>query len=54
MQKSVIEYLEKTVSRFPDKIAVQDSVENISFKVLLESATKISHSLSALDLQRMH
>lgn len=53
MQKSVIEYLEKTVSRFPDKIAVQDSVENISFKVLLESATKISHSLSALDLQRM-
>lgn len=52
MQKSVIEYLEKTVRHFPDKTAIQDSTESISFKVLLDSAKKIAYSLSALDLQR--
>ena len=31
MQKSVIEYLQSTVSRFPAKIAVKDSEMSITF-----------------------
>lgn len=38
MQKSVIEYLAATTARYPDKIAVQDVNECITFTTLLKSA----------------
>ena len=37
MQKSVIEYLQSTVSRFPAKIAVKDSEMSITFGDLLDA-----------------
>lgn len=45
MQKSVIEYLEQTVGKYPAKIAVQDSEGQITFEQLWEYAQKISTSI---------
>ena len=45
MQKSVIEYLQQTVSRFPEKIAVKDSEMSITFGELWQNAQKISAAL---------
>lgn len=45
MQKSVIEYLEKTVSAYPDKTAVQDSDMSISFSGLWKAAKCISNAV---------
>lgn len=45
MQKSVIEYLEKTVRLFPDKTAVKDSEQSITFGELWSNAQKISAAL---------
>lgn len=45
MQKSVIEYLEETVSHYPDKIAVRDSDDCFSFGELWKKALLISNSL---------
>ena len=39
MQKNVIEYLLRTAETYPQKIAVQDSVKEITFAQLLERAT---------------
>ena len=38
MQKNVIEYLLRTAETYPQKIAVQDSVKEITFAQLLEHA----------------
>ena len=38
MQKNVIEYLWKTVERVPDKIAVDDNKEQVTFAQLQQSA----------------
>lgn len=51
MQKSVIDYLVKTANRFPQKTAVQDSKETISFIELLCAAKKIATALSSLNLR---
>ena len=45
MQKSVIEYLAKTVERFPEKVAVKDSEQSITFAQLWENAQKVSCAL---------
>ena len=45
MQKSVIEYLSKTVAAFPDKIAVHDEKEKITFSQLWQNAVSIASAL---------
>ena len=45
MQKNVIEYLQQTVTRFPEKTAVKDSEMSITFGELLQNAQKISAAL---------
>lgn len=45
MQKSVIEYLQQTVSLFPKKTAVKDSEMSITFAELWQNAQKISSVL---------
>lgn len=45
MQKSVIEYLSKTVAAFPDKIAVHDEKEEITFSQLWQNALSITSAL---------
>ena len=46
MQKSVIEYLERTVSSYPDKVAVQDSEGSITFSELWDAARRISNAIA--------
>lgn len=48
MQKNVIEYLIKTASRFPEKVAVQDERGEITFRELLHSAQKIASGIVRL------
>ena len=45
MQKSVIEYLSKTVTAFPSKIAVHDEKEEITFSQLWQNALSIASAL---------
>lgn len=45
MQKSVIEYLAKTVGLFPDKEAVHDSDTSITFSELWDNAKRISNAI---------
>lgn len=45
MQKSVIEYLERTVGTFPNKIAVEDSEMKITFSELWNAARCISNAI---------
>lgn len=46
MQKSVIEYLKKTSNLFPNKIAVKDNLQSISFEELWSSAQKIANAIN--------
>ena len=50
MQKNVIEYLSKTVIRFPEKVAVKDSEMSITFSELWQNAQKISSALVSLKI----
>ena len=45
MQKNVIEYLKKTVEKFPDKIAVQDTESSLSFTELWIHGRRIAKVL---------
>lgn len=45
MQKSVIEYLLKTATAFPNKIAVHDEKEEITFSQLWQNAANIANAL---------
>ena len=45
MQKSVIEYLVATAAKYPEKIAVQDSIGSITFTELLRSAYVIADEI---------
>lgn len=45
MQKNVIEYLWETASRFPNKVAVNDTKEKITFSKLFTSAFSISQAI---------
>ena len=51
MQKNVIEYLLKTASCFPEKIAVQDLKKKITFNELLTAAQKISSKITELSVK---
>ena len=48
MQKSVIEYLSKTVAAFPDKIAVHDEKEELTFSQLWQNAVSIASVLQSM------
>lgn len=52
MQKSVIEYLERTVTAYPTKTAIRDNKEEITFEQLWHAALKISASIVGLDFGR--
>lgn len=52
MQKSVIEYLEKTVGSFPEKVAVRDSETSITFSELWVAAKRISNALKAEGVEK--
>lgn len=45
MQKSVIEYLNRTAAAYPEKIAVHDAEEEIAFAQLVENAKRITGAL---------
>ena len=49
MQKSVIEYLERTVAQFPDKVAVVDAEGQMTFEELWKSARKLAQSIGIGD-----
>ena len=50
MQKSVIEYLVATAAKYPEKIAVQDSIGTITFAELLRSAYVIADEIKTKEL----
>ena len=52
MQKNVIQYLWNTVERVPDKIAVDDNKEQVTFSQLQQSAIKIANCIQELDLRK--
>lgn len=52
MQKSVIEYLKRTVCSFPDKVAVQDSETSITFAALWDAARRVSNAVVAAGVGR--
>lgn len=45
MQKSVIEYLEQTVLECPNKVAVHDEVEDITFAQLWQNASRLARAI---------
>ncbi len=48
MKINVLEYLERTTKKFPDKVAVIDENESITYSQLLESSKKIGTALSKI------
>ena len=52
MQKSVIEYLERTVCSYPDKIAVRDFGMSITFSELWSAARSISYAIVSEGVQK--
>ncbi|MBQ9312821.1 MAG: amino acid adenylation domain-containing protein [Bacteroidales bacterium] len=52
MQKSVIEYLERTVSLFPNKEAVHDSEMSITFSELWKTAEHISNAIYSEGIEK--
>lgn len=47
MQKNVIEYLYRTAEKYPEKIAVSDPSESISFSSLLKASEKLAGVISS-------
>ena len=47
MQTNILEYLEATVSRLPEKVAYSDGVDSLTFSELYQSARRIGSSLLA-------
>ena len=52
MQKSVIEYLRKTVDAHPDKVAVRDAEREVTFSGLWDAARSVSNALKAAGVDR--
>ena len=46
-QTNILEYLENTAPRFPDKVAFSDGIENLTFSALQKSAKSIGSFLAA-------
>jgi amino acid adenylation domain-containing protein len=51
MQRNVLEYLEKTVAQFPDKVAIEDENGVVTFSQLQQNALAISGALIEQGLQ---
>lgn len=52
MQKNILEYLEHTVRRVPDKIAYSDGTDSLSFAQLYARARSIGSALHAMNCRR--
>lgn len=52
MQRNVLEYLENTVEKFPEKIAFADGMTALSFRELEERAMRLGTNLAARSLFR--
>lgn len=52
MQKNILEYLEKSATNFPDKIAIEDKSSNISFSNLKNSSKAIATHLQKLNIKK--
>lgn len=52
MQKSVIEYLRKTVDAHPDKVAVRDAEREVTFSGLWDAARSVSNAVKAAGVDR--
>ncbi len=52
MQKNILEYLEHTVHRVPDKIAYSDGTDSLSFAQLYAQARSIGSALHAMHCSR--
>lgn len=52
MQKNVIEYLWKTVERVPDKVAIDDTKEQVTFSQLKGAAIKIADCIREYGLRK--
>ena len=52
MQKSVIEYLRKTVDAHPDKVAVRDAEREVTFSGLWDAARSVSNAVKAAGIDR--
>ena len=52
MQRNVLEYLEDTAHRFPDKVAVEDPNGTVTFKTLRQKAQQIGCYLKSQGLTR--
>ena len=52
MQKSVIEYLERTANTYPNKDAVQDSEMKITFSELWDAAKRISNAITTIGVTK--
>lgn len=52
MQKNVIEYLWKTVERVPQKIAIDDNKEQVTFLQLKESSIKVANSIKEMGFHK--
>ena len=51
MQKNVLEYLEHTADRFPDKLAFSDGEEDFTFSRLLRCAQGLGTALARVTEQ---
>lgn len=52
MKINVIEYLEKTKQQFPDKLAVIDNTERITFRVLYDIACRTARQIKSYNIFR--
>ena len=52
MQKSVIEYLRKTVAAYPDKVSVRDAEMEVTFSGLWDAARSVSNAVKAAGVDR--
>lgn len=48
--KTVTEYLDRTVEKYPDKIAIQDSKRSLSFREVQNEAMHVASFLSSKNL----
>lgn len=46
MVKNILQYLEKTVESYPDKIAFTDINREVTYKEMMENAQKLGTHLS--------
>ena len=50
MEKNILQCLEETVKKFPNKIAFEEINREINYKELMENAKKIGTALSSKNI----